>query len=81
MIKIPPEKETRLIASIKRYVEEQMEEEIGDLKASLLLEFCVKEIGPAIYNQAIEDARAYMLERVGEIDETCYEPEFVYWSR
>ena len=81
MISIHPEKETRLIASIKRFTEEQLEEEVGDLKASLLLEFCVKEIGPVIYNQAVEDVRALMLQRVEEVDETCYEPEFIYWSR
>lgn len=79
MIKLKAEKEQRLIASIKRYVEEHMEEEIGDLKAAMLLEFCLKEIGPLIYNQAIEDARAYMLDRAAEVDETCYEPEFSYW--
>lgn len=81
MIRISEEKQKRLIASIQRYFEEQMEEEIGDLKASLLLEFCVKEIGPPIYNQAVTDLRDQMLQRVEEIDESCYEPEFGYWSR
>jgi len=80
-IKLSKETEQRLIASIKRYFAEQMEEEIGDLKASLLLDFCVKEIGPSIYNQAITDAQAQMQEKVTDLDGTCFEPEFSYWKK
>jgi len=71
----------RLTASIKRYFDENMDEEVGDLKAALLLEFCLKEIGPSIYNQAIGDAQAYMQEKAVDLDGTCYEPEFAYWKK
>ena len=37
-IKLSPETQQRCISSIKRYFEEDVEEEIGDLKAGLLLE-------------------------------------------
>ena len=69
----------RLRASIKRYFDEHMEQEIGDLKADLLLDFCLKEIGPSIYNQAIADARAYFEGRVSDLEGVCYEKEFNYW--
>jgi uncharacterized protein (DUF2164 family) len=74
------EAEERSIASIKRYFEEKMDDEIGDLKASLFLEFCLKEIGPTIYNRAISDAQSYMQDKVADIDGSCYEPEFGYWA-
>lgn len=80
-IKLSDETSQRLIASIKRYVSENMEEEIGDLKAKMLLDFFVEEIGPSIYNKAIADAQAHMHERVGDLDGSCYEPEFGYWKR
>ncbi len=70
-----------LIPSIKRYFVEHMDEEIGDLKASLLLEFCLKEIGPSIYNQAIADAQAYLHDKVTDLDGSCFEPEFGYWRK
>ena len=79
MIKLKKETETRLLDSIKRYFAENLDEDIGDLKASLLLEFILKEIGPGIYNQAINDAQAYMQDKLNDIDLTCYEPEFGYW--
>ncbi|MDP6579880.1 MAG: DUF2164 domain-containing protein [Vicinamibacterales bacterium] len=80
-IKLRPETRQRLISSIKRYFEEDMEQEIGDLKAGLLLEFFLKELGPSVYNTAIGDAQAHLQERVGDLDGTCYEPEFCYWKR
>ena len=70
-----------LIPSIKRYFVEHMDEEIGDLKALLLLEFCLKEIGPSIYNQAIADAQAYLHDKVTDLDGSCFEPEFGYWRK
>ncbi|MGD9488153.1 MAG: DUF2164 domain-containing protein [Calditrichaceae bacterium] len=80
-IKLSPEAEKRLIESIKRYFEENMDQEIGDLKASLFLDFCIKEIGPSVYNKAIADARDHMLEKVHDLDGTCYAPEFGYWQK
>ena len=70
-----------LIASVKRFFAEELEDEIGDLRASLVLDFVVQEIGPSVYNQAIADAQAHMQERVADLDGSCYEPEFTYWKK
>ena len=59
---------------------ENLDQDVGDLKASLLLEFFVKEIGPSVYNQAIADAQADLQEKVADLDATRYEPEFTYWD-
>ena len=56
-----------------------MEEEIGDLKTGLLLDYILKEVGPTIYNQAITDAQAYFQEKAVDLDGACYEAEFCYW--
>ena len=80
-IKLSPETTKRLVASIKRYAAENLDEEIGDLKAGLLLDYCLKEIGPSIYNQAIADAQAYFTGRVADLEGVCHEPEFGFWPR
>jgi uncharacterized protein (DUF2164 family) len=80
-IKLSDDTKQRMIDSIKRYAAEHMDEDIGELKASMLLDFFVRELGPSIYNAAIVDARAAMHERVEDLDGTCYEPEFGYWKR
>ncbi|MDJ0595659.1 MAG: DUF2164 domain-containing protein [Pleurocapsa sp. MO_226.B13] len=80
-IKLSKETKQQLIESIKRYFEVEMDEEIGDLKASLFLDFCLQEICPSVYNQAIMDAQSYLNNRVSDLGDTCYEPEFGYWKQ
>lgn len=79
-IKLNKEVQERLTGSIRRYAAKNLDEEMGELKARLLLDFCLQEIGPSIYNQAIADAQAYMLEKSAEIDAHCYQAEFGYWK-
>lgn len=80
-IKLKQEVETRLLGSIQRYCAENMDEEVGELKARLLLDFCLREIGPSVYNQAILDAQAAMHDKIAEIETICYESEFGYWKK
>ncbi len=70
----------RMIASIKQYFTEELDQDIGDLKASFLLNFILKEVGPVIYNSAVTDVQARMQEIVSELDDTCFEPEFADWK-
>jgi uncharacterized protein (DUF2164 family) len=69
------------IASIKRYFNEELDSEIGDLKAEMVLDFIVKEIAPVVYNQAIQDARKLMQERVTEMDGSLFAREFAYFDK
>ena len=71
----------RMVASIRRYYEQEMEDEIGDLQAGFLLDYFLKEIAPTVYNQAIADAQAWMLARVEDLEGSLYEPEFDFWKR
>ena len=56
-----------------------MDEEVGDLKAKLLLDFFLGELGPTVYNGAIADAQAYFQGKVADLEGSCYEAEFSYW--
>ena len=78
-IKLSKPAKKKSIESIKRYFAEQLDEEIGDLKALLLLDFCL-EICPSVYNQAIIDARSFIENKLSDLEDTCYEPEFDYWQ-
>ena len=77
---IDRETQKHLIGSIKRFFAEELDEDIGDLKATLVLGFFVAEIGPSIYNQAIADAQAYFEEKTSDLSGVRYEPEFDYWK-
>ena len=70
----------QLRASIKRYVAENLDQDIGDLKADALLDYFLKEIGPSVYNQAIADAQQYFQARAIDLEGVCFEREFGYWT-
>ena len=79
-IEFDQEIERRLLALIKRYFAEELDSEIGDLKAILVLRFVLNEIGPTIYNHAVGDVARHLREVVDEIDGVCFEPEFGFWK-
>jgi uncharacterized protein (DUF2164 family) len=80
-ITLPDRARTQALASLRRYFDEHMDESIGDLKAALLLDYMLVELGPAIYNQAIADARGYMEERAGDLPDVLGHAEFTYWPK
>lgn len=80
-IELSKETKKELVTSIKRYFAENLDQEIGDLKALLLLDFCLKEVGPSIYNKAIADAQAFIHDKLNDLDGSCWEPEFAYWEK
>jgi uncharacterized protein (DUF2164 family) len=67
------------IASIKRYFLEELDQDIGELKAGLMLDFVLKEIAPTIHNAAISDAQTYLRDRVADLEGARTLQEFTYW--
>ncbi len=80
-IKLKAEIEEQLIGSLRRYWKQEEDEDLGELRSRLFLKFIVEEVGPSIYNQAIQDAQEYMQEKTSEMEISCYAEEFAYWSR
>lgn len=80
-IKLAKDSEAFLIGSLKRYAAEELDLEMGDLKAKLFLDYVLKEIGPTVYNQAVADAQATLQEKVADLGVDCFEAEFTYWKK
>ncbi len=78
-IELSAESKKQAVASIRRYFAENLEQDVGDLKAGLLLDYFLREIGPCVYNRAISDAQVYFRDRAADLEGTCYELEFTYW--
>ena len=80
-INLPKPVEQKLTASVRRYLIEQFGEDVGDLKASLFLKFCLEEIAPSVYNLAIADARSFMQEKVLDLENVLFAHEQGYWTK
>jgi uncharacterized protein (DUF2164 family) len=80
-VKLDKQAEEYLLGSIRRFFAEELDDDIGDLKALRVLEFCVREIAPSVYNQAIADAQTFVQQKVDDLGGVLFEPEFDYWKQ
>jgi uncharacterized protein (DUF2164 family) len=69
------------IRSIERYFQEHLDERIGNIAAAALLDYVVEELGPVIYNQAVNEVQERLQARIAEIDIEVHEEPFQYWRR
>ena len=75
-IALPEDARKQAIAALQEYFRDNLDDEIGDLKAGLLLDFILIELGPSVYNQAIADAGAFFEERTSDLAAILYRDEF-----
>jgi uncharacterized protein (DUF2164 family) len=65
-----------LKGKIRTYFLKEHEDSVGDLKAEMIMEFFIRELGPQIYNQALKDAQAFMQDKLIDLDVTLSVPEY-----
>ena len=78
---LPDDARKQAIASLRRYFDEELDQDMGDLKADMILDFILAEIAPTVYNLAIQDAQRLMQECVTEMDAALYAEEFAHFDR
>jgi len=74
-IRLAPARRTSLLDAIKRHFAADFDEPLSDFRAEGLLDFFVRELGPAVYNQGVRDAVSYMHAKLADIDGDVYERE------
>lgn len=66
------EEQRDLIPRIKAFVRDELDQEIGDLQASMLMDFFANTLGHAAYNRAVYDAQALIAAKADEMAEALY---------
>jgi uncharacterized protein (DUF2164 family) len=74
-IRLSPDRRARLLRALQHYVTTEFDEPLSDFRAQGLLDFFVRELGPAVYNQGVRDACRFMQEKLGDIEGEVYEIE------
>ena len=74
-IQLSDERVEYLIKEIKVFFYSEFDDELSDFRAKNLLDFFIARLGPAVYNQAINDAHKYMEEKLSGLSGELYEPE------
>ncbi len=66
-LQLTKEQKENMTYQIKAYFSNERDEEIGDLGASMLLDFFIEEFAYEFYNKGIDDAYVYMLDKCEDI--------------
>lgn len=74
-IQLSEERRNDLIVGLQKLYHNDFDEELSAFHAEAILGYFVRSLGPAIYNQAIADARAFMAEKLEDLDVEFFEPD------
>ncbi len=64
-----------LVQKLKRYLDQELDVQVGQFDAEFLLEFFSKEIGVYHYNRGLKDAQDVFKSKVESITDAIYELE------
>ena len=67
-VKIEKEKKQKLVKEIQAYFIDNYEEEIGELKAELLIDFLIEKVGKEVYNQALYDSKYWFKKKLEDLE-------------
>jgi uncharacterized protein (DUF2164 family) len=74
-IRLSDQRRDGLRRDLSAYFEKNFDEPLSDFRSDELVSFFLTHLGPPVYNQAISDARGFMLEKLEDLDVEVYEPD------
>lgn len=80
-IELTPQETQEITLSLKKYFSTEFDQEMGDFKSKLLLDYILKEIAPFAYNLGVKHAEEYFRARLEDLPGTCFEPGLTYWLK
>lgn len=74
-IQLTDERKQDTVTALIQFYAEEFDEDLSRFQAERLLEFFTRQLGPAVYNQAIQDARKFLLQKLEDLDVEFHEPD------
>lgn len=74
-IRLEDSRRHQLVERLRALAREDFEEEMSAFRAERILDFFLDALGPHIYNQAVQDARKFMQDKLDDLEGEVYEPE------
>jgi uncharacterized protein (DUF2164 family) len=56
-----------LAGHLQRLFAEEFDETLSDFQAGIVIDLMLKQLGPAVYNQAVEDVRAHFQDKLDDL--------------
>jgi uncharacterized protein (DUF2164 family) len=61
-----------IVGQIQRFFHDELDQDIGALQATLLLDFFGERIGPFFYNRGLYDAQAAFAAKMDDVSDAIY---------
>jgi uncharacterized protein (DUF2164 family) len=74
-VELSDERKSDILRKLAELYAQEFDETLSPFRAEQILAFFMKNLGPSVYNQAIQDARGFMMERLDDLDATFYEKD------
>lgn len=70
------ERRAQMLRDLQASYASDMDEALSDFRAAQILDLMLKTLGPGIYNQAVQDVRAHLQQKLDDLDgEVYFSPE------
>jgi uncharacterized protein (DUF2164 family) len=71
-IELAPDRRARLTAHLQQLFSKEFDEKLSDFRAGEIVDLMLRTLGPAVYNQAVQDVRANLQTRLDDLEgEVC----------
>lgn len=74
-LRLDDDRRQELVSALQGFWLTEFDEELSAFRAEQLLDFILRALSPPIYNQAVQDARAFMQRKLDDLDGEVYAPE------
>ncbi len=74
-VKLDDVRREGLVSRLQGFYQKEFDEDLSAFRAERVLDFFLGALGPQVYNQAVQDARGFMLRTLDDIDGEVHENE------
>ncbi len=79
-MQLPDMEKREALDSILRYMSEEIDVDVSEMQAELILDYFTKELAPFAYNKGIQDAQQFLLMKAEDLGGACFEEGLTYWK-
>ncbi|HVY87699.1 MAG TPA: DUF2164 domain-containing protein [Hyphomonadaceae bacterium] len=67
-IALADNRRARLVGHLQKLFKAEFDETLSDYRAGQVIDLMLKTLGPAVYNQAVQDVRAHMQAKLDDLE-------------
>ena len=71
-LELAADRRDHLVRTIRTFFLTEFDEDLSEFRADQLLDFFLRELGPPVYNQAVQDARAFFQRKLEDLEGEVY---------